>query len=26
MKKQEMLREEFDLFFEWMDVPEKMAL
>lgn len=26
MKKQEMLREEFDLFFEGMDVPEKMAL
>lgn len=26
MSKQEMLREEFDLFFEGMDVPEKMAL
>lgn len=26
MKKQEMLREEFDLFFEGMNVPEKMAL
>ncbi len=26
MEKQEMLREEFDLFFDGMDVPEKMAL
>jgi cell division protease FtsH len=26
MEKQEMLREEFDLFFEGMNVPEKMAL